>query len=83
MHARVLIRKRAGVKDPEGDAVRGALESLDFSGVGEVRIGKVIDLEVDAKDAAEAKEKVEQMAHRLLANPVMERFSIEIVGDES
>lgn len=83
MHARVLIRKRAGVKDPEGDAIRGALESLDFSGVGDVRIGKVIDLEVEAKDAAEAKEKVEQMANRLLANPVMERFSIEILGEAS
>ena len=80
MHARVLVRKRAGVKDPEGDAIRGALESLDFTGVGDVRIGKVIDLEIDAPNDAAAREIVEEMAKRLLANPVMERFTVEILS---
>lgn len=67
-----------GVLDPQGKAIGHALDSLGFEGVGEVRQGKVIELEVDAADRAAAEAKVEQMCRRLLANTVIENFTIEI-----
>lgn len=78
MRARVMVRRKSGVKDPQGDAVLQALENLGFEGVSGVRIGKVIDVELAANDAEAAKAKLTQMADALLANPVMESFTVEI-----
>ncbi len=77
MKATVVVRPKQGILDPQGEAVESALEHLGFS-VSSARIGKVVDLEVDATDAAEARAKVEQMCAQLLANPLMESYEVEI-----
>jgi phosphoribosylformylglycinamidine synthase PurS subunit len=79
MRATVLVRPKSGILDPQGDAVETALEHLGFS-VSGARVGKVIDLELDASDPAEAKAEVEKMCEQLLANPLMESYEVEIVG---
>ena len=77
MRATVLVRPKPGILDPQGEAVGSALGHLGFD-VTDARVGKVIDLEVDAADAAEAKAKVESMCERLLANPLIESYEVEI-----
>jgi phosphoribosylformylglycinamidine synthase subunit PurS len=79
MKATVLVRPKHGILDPQGDAVETALEHLGFT-VTEARVGKVVDLEVDAADADDARAKVEQMCERLLANPLIESYEVEIHG---
>lgn len=79
MRATVLVRPKQGILDPQGSAVEGALGHLGFS-VGEARVGKLIDLEVEAPDVETARAQVEQMCERLLANPLMESFEIEVHG---
>ena len=77
MRATVLVRPKPGILDPQGDAVGSALGHLGFA-VKDARVGKVIDLEVDAADAADAKAKVERMCEQLLANPLIESYEVEI-----
>jgi phosphoribosylformylglycinamidine synthase len=77
--ATVLVRPKPGILDPQGEAVGSALGHLGFD-VQDTRVGKVIDLEVDAVDEAAAKAQVEQMCERLLANPLIESYEVEIVG---
>ncbi len=67
-----------GVLDPQGRAIGHALGNLGFAGVGEVRAGKVIELDLAETDPAAARIQAEQMARRLLANTVIERFSVEV-----
>ncbi|MDD9918728.1 MAG: phosphoribosylformylglycinamidine synthase subunit PurS, partial [Rhodospirillaceae bacterium] len=67
-----------GVLDPQGKAIGHALESLGFEGVGEVRQGKVIELELASSDRNAAEAEVDQMCQRLLANTVIENYTIEI-----
>jgi phosphoribosylformylglycinamidine synthase len=69
---------KAGVLDPQGKAIGHALEGLGFEGVGEVRAGKVIELELAETDPARAKAVAEDMARRLLANTVIESFRVEV-----
>ena len=78
MRATVTVMLKDGVLDPQGKAIGHALHSLGFNGVGEVRAGKVIELDLDATDPAAAKLEAEAMARRLLANTVIERFHVEI-----
>jgi len=73
----VHITPRKGLLDPQGNAVKGALQTLGFSGVKEVHVGRYIILEVDAYDAIAAEETVTDMCRKLLANPVTEDFEIE------
>ncbi len=80
MRATVLVRPKEGILDPQGEAVERALRQLGFS-VGEARIGRVVDLDVDAATPAEAREAVERMCEALLANPLIERFDLEIGVD--
>ena len=80
MKARVAIRLRPDVLDPQGKAIGQALGTLGFSGVDSVRQGKLIELDIEAPDAATAKGKVKAMCERLLANPVIEDYEIEIKG---
>jgi len=79
VRATVLVRPKQGILDPQGEAVESALGHLGFS-VSEARVGKVVDLEVDASDAAEARAQVERMCEQLLANPLIESFEVEIHG---
>jgi phosphoribosylformylglycinamidine synthase PurS subunit len=78
MKARVEVTLKSGVLDPQGEAVRHALGALGFEGVGEVRIGKVIEVELGAADPEAAKAEVEAMCQRLLANTVIENYAVEI-----
>jgi phosphoribosylformylglycinamidine synthase len=77
--ARVTVMPKSGVLDPQGKAIGHALASLGFAGVGEVRAGKVIELELAETDPARAKEAAEEMARKLLANTVIESFRVELV----
>ncbi len=78
MKARVHVTLKPGVLDPQGEAVRHALGSLGFDGVGEVRIGKVIEVELADTDAAAARERVDAMCQKLLANTVIENYRVEL-----
>jgi phosphoribosylformylglycinamidine synthase subunit PurS len=77
--ATVLVRPKPGILDPQGEAVGSALGHLGFD-VQNARVGKVIDLEVEAADEATAKAEVERMCEQLLANPLIESYEVEIVG---
>ncbi|MFC3169658.1 MULTISPECIES: phosphoribosylformylglycinamidine synthase subunit PurS [Paracoccus] len=79
MKARVTIMLKDGVLDPQGEAIRHALGGLGHKGVAGVRQGKLIELDLDASDAAQAKAEVEKMCEGLLANTVIEKYSVEIV----
>ena len=78
MRARVYVTYKSGVLDPQGKAVRGGLNTLGFGEVGDVRQGKYFEIRLEMKDAAKARSLVEEMCKKLLANPVMEDFRIEI-----
>ena len=75
MHVTVLIRPKAGILDPQGEAVQASLTTLGFA-VTSARIGRLVELEVDAADAASARAEVERMCAELLANPLIESFEI-------
>ena len=77
MKATVLVRPKEGILDPEGDAVGQSLRKLGFE-VGTARVGRVIDLEVDANDAEAARSEIERMCQELLANPLIESFEIRL-----
>ena len=79
MRATVLVRPKPGILDPQGQAVETALEHLGFT-VAETRVGKLVELDVDAESADDARTKVEQMCEQLLANPLMESYEVEIHG---
>ena len=76
--ARVTVTLKNGVLDPQGKAIEGALGSLGFDGVGQVRQGKVFDLELNG-DAAKAESDLKAMCEKLLANTVIENYSIAIL----
>jgi phosphoribosylformylglycinamidine synthase subunit PurS len=78
MKAVVTVMLKNGVLDPQGKAIGQALAGLGFSGLGEVRAGKVIELELAETDPEAAKAAAEDMARKLLANTVIESFKVEI-----
>ena len=77
MKATVLVRPKEGILDPQGQAVEQSLRKLGFD-VAQARIGRVVDVEVDAASADEARAKVEEMCRQLLANPLIESYEIEL-----
>ena len=77
MRATVFVRPKAGILVPQGEAVESSLRQLGFP-VGEARVGRVIDLDVDAATADEARGEIERMCERLLANPLIESYEIEV-----
>lgn len=79
MKARVTIMLKDGVLDPQGEAIRHALAGLGHKGVDGVRQGKVIELDLTATDAAAAQTEVTRMCESLLANTVIEKYSVEII----
>ncbi|MBL8565677.1 MAG: phosphoribosylformylglycinamidine synthase subunit PurS [Hyphomicrobiaceae bacterium] len=80
MKAQIKITLKNGVLDPQGKAIGHALEGLGFSGIGDVRQGKYIEVALTETDEAKAREAVERMCKDLLANTVIENYSFEIVG---
>ena len=74
MRARVLIRPKEGILDPQGQTVERALPALGFDGVSDVRVGRLVELEVEDADAA----RVEEMCEKLLANPLIEDYEVEL-----
>jgi phosphoribosylformylglycinamidine synthase PurS subunit len=73
----VLVRPKEGILDPQGEAVEGSLRKLGFA-VSEARVGRPIDLEVDSSSPDEARTQVDQMCHKLLTNPLIESYEIEL-----
>ncbi|HZG36404.1 MAG TPA: phosphoribosylformylglycinamidine synthase subunit PurS [Gaiellaceae bacterium] len=80
MKATVLVRPKQGILDPEGEAVRGSLRKLGFA-VGGARVGRVVDLDVEAATPQEARAEVERMCRQLLANPLVESVEIDVEGE--
>ena len=76
--ARVDIVLKPGIADPQGLTIERALPALGYDGVKNVRVGKLIELEVEADDLDQAKESVEEMCERLLANPVIESYEVRV-----
>jgi phosphoribosylformylglycinamidine synthase subunit PurS len=79
MRATVVVRPKQGILDPQGEAVNAALAHLGFP-VASARVGKVVDVEVEADNADDARAQVEKMCEQLLANPLMESYEVEIHG---
>jgi phosphoribosylformylglycinamidine synthase len=80
MKARVIVTLKPSILDPQGKAIEGAIRSLGIGGVAGVRQGKVFELDLDTDDPAMAERKLATLCERLLANPVIERYSTEIIG---
>jgi phosphoribosylformylglycinamidine synthase subunit PurS len=78
----VQVMLRRDVLDPQGKAIGNALAALGFSGIGEVRQGKLIELELAGSDPARTRQQVEAMCKQLLANPVIEDYTIEVIASE-
>jgi phosphoribosylformylglycinamidine synthase subunit PurS len=78
MKARIFVTLKNGVLDPQGKAIGHALNGLGFDQVGDVRQGKVIDLELSEKDETAARASLKQMCEKLLANTVIEKYEIEL-----
>jgi phosphoribosylformylglycinamidine synthase PurS subunit len=78
MKARVFVTLKNGVLDPQGKAIGHALNGLGFGSVGEVRQGKVIDLDLSETNEARARASLKDMCEKLLANTVIEKYEIEI-----
>jgi phosphoribosylformylglycinamidine synthase subunit PurS len=76
MKATVLVRPKAGILDPQGQAVETSLRHLGFE-VGETKVGRIVEIELDTDDAAEARSQLERMCEQLLANPLIESYEIE------
>jgi phosphoribosylformylglycinamidine synthase PurS subunit len=79
MKARVEVRLKAGVLDPQGKAIGNALTGLGFAGIGEVRQAKLIELEFAENNPTRAREQIDAMCRQLLANPVIEDYRIELI----
>ena len=77
MKARVLVRLKPGILDAQGATVKRALASLGFAEVQDVRVGKVVDVELNGVGPEEARRRLDEMCARLLCNPVIEDFSVE------
>ncbi|MCW6508002.1 phosphoribosylformylglycinamidine synthase subunit PurS [Lichenifustis flavocetrariae] len=83
MQARVTVTLKAGVLDPQGKAIEGALRSLGIDGIGAIRQGKLFDVDLGAADPAKAQTVLTQACEQLLANTVIEDYRIELDGTHS
>jgi phosphoribosylformylglycinamidine synthase len=82
LKVRVLVRPKEGILDPQGQAVERALPALGYEGVSNVRIGRLIELEVDGGDSDAVASSVREMCERLLANPLIESYQVEALPEE-
>ena len=78
--AQVYVTLKPTVNDPQGTTVMGGLHTLGFDGVSDVRVGKFLTIELEAVDAAVAEQDAAQMCERLLANPVIESYRVEVTS---
>jgi phosphoribosylformylglycinamidine synthase subunit PurS len=78
--ARVLVRLKPGILDVQGASVQRALHGLGFGEVQELRVGKVLELELDGVASEAARQRIEEMCARLLTNPVIEDYTVEVMG---
>jgi phosphoribosylformylglycinamidine synthase len=78
INARVTVTLKNGVLDPQGKAIEGALGALGFDGIGQIRQGKVFDLQIETADKAKAEADLKAMCEKLLANTVIENYAISI-----
>ena len=81
MKVRVLVRLKPGIMDVQGASVKRALAGLGFSELSDLRVGKVIDVDVTGTTSQEARARVGEMCRQLLANPILEDYTIETVDD--
>ena len=81
MRLRVLVRLKPGIMDVQGTAVQRALIGLGFPDLTTLRVGKVIEMEIEAPSAERARARAEEMCRRLLANPILEDYTIEAVPE--
>ena len=79
MKARIKIMLKNGVLDPQGEAIKHALNNIGFESVTGVRQGKVIELDIDGSDKSQVRSKIENMCNKMLANTVIENFEIELL----
>ena len=81
--ARVLVSLRPSVLHPAGEATRAAASRLGVDGIGKLRIGKAVEVDLEAPDAQTARQQLELLSDRLLANPVIEDWTLELKDDSS
>jgi len=81
MRARVLVRLKPGIMDVQGAAVKRALAGMGFSELNDLRVGKVIDIDLNEPTAESVRARVGEMCRQLLANPILEDYTIETVDD--
>ena len=81
MKAKIIVMPKRTVLDPQGVTVRNALESMKFTGIKEVRVGKFMEIELEGGDPASLKKKIDEACHKLLSNPVIEEYRFEIKND--
>ena len=81
MRVRIHVTPKSGVLDPQGKAIGNALTRLGFQGIGDVRAGKIIEVQLEAPDADAAKNQAKVMCERLLANTVIENYVIEVLNE--
>ena len=77
-YAKIHIRLKKGLLDPQGKTIGSSLKSLGYKGISEVKVGKLIEVKLAAKDKKEASKKIEEICRKLLANPVIELFEYEL-----
>jgi phosphoribosylformylglycinamidine synthase len=78
MKARIIVMPKRTVLDPQGKTVKHALESMNFSGIKDVRVGKFLEIELEGSNKAELRKKIDEACHKLLSNPVIEEYRFEI-----
>jgi phosphoribosylformylglycinamidine synthase subunit PurS len=81
MTLRVLVRLKPGIMDVQGTAVQRALVGLGFGDLRELRIGKVIEMDLEAPSQERARARAEDMCKKLLANPILEDYEVQVLGD--
>ena len=79
MKAKIIVMPKRTVLDPQGVAVKHALESMSFTGIKSVRVGKFMEIELESGDGPALQKKIDQACHQLLSNPVIEEYTFEIV----
>lgn len=78
----VKIKLKSGILDPQGKAVNNALHHLGYDEIEDVRIGKLVELSISGSDMSNIRQRIQEASHKLLANPVIEDYEIEILEDE-
>jgi phosphoribosylformylglycinamidine synthase subunit PurS len=82
MKAKIIVMPKRTVLDPQGKTVKNALESLNFKGIKDVRVGKFIEIELEGGNKMELQKKIDKACHDLLSNPVIEEYRLELTTNE-